>query len=177
MSWFQCSKTGHFVNDLDFEWDLKSGRLTIGKAEKWLLFCREPKIWSKTSGFPIACFQIVGTISKALVRPFENCTIWYPFFKKYGFIMVSFQIPIGPTKTKPFKHKYAISYLCVCMHAYFYIYKNTHKYSSAYFTSVNRHNQNTLGRKSNMLMLGWEKQNLIFKICISHKNIQFFKTS
>ena len=44
-------------------------------------------------------------------------------------------------------HKNAIAYLCVSMHmhthAYFYIFKNMHNISSAYFTLMNMHNQNT----------------------------------
>ena len=58
----------------------------------------------------------------------------------------------------------------VPLHTYYYIFKNTHKNSSAYFTSAKTNNQNTYRQKSNTLMLVWYLIIQIFVECILKKH-------
>ena len=52
------SKKGWSVNDLDLEWDMKSGSPTIRNLEKWSPFCQNTfEIQTKTSSFRMVQFS------------------------------------------------------------------------------------------------------------------------
>ena len=74
----------------------KSRSPTIRNPDKWLSFCQEQ---FEILTFEWSKFGMVGTIAKALARPFENRTIRNRTFKKSWFQMfpdlqlVRFQIP------------------------------------------------------------------------------------
>ena len=85
---FEWSNRGWFANGLDFKWDLKFWKQPLEIRTNGRHFVKKHlKCGQKCPDFERSGFQMVGTITKGKACPFENRTIWNPFFKKGRFQM------------------------------------------------------------------------------------------